>query len=128
MTIEVGTAVEMDRFAFWLRYPPRGRCPMGETTIASYIYTVRRFHQFLGDMEPSHEAWEQFVLRLEASGNSPRSIGRHIYALRAYFAFLGLKLGLGAPGFQKRLPRWLSDDEWTRLLAAAEGPLREKTT
>lgn len=59
---------------------------MGDATVWSYMYSVRRFHQVLDGGEPSQERAEEFVRRMEASGNSPRSIGRHIYALRAYFA------------------------------------------
>ena len=54
---------------------------------------------------------EGFERRMETSGGSPRYIGRHIYALRAYFAFKGLGLGPGAPAFKKRPPCWLTDDE-----------------
>lgn len=95
---------------------------MGDGTIGAYQYTVRRFRTFLGGRPPGQETAEAFVRELE-TGNSPRSIGRHIYALRAYFAFKGLELDLGAPSFQKRLPRWLNDEEWGRLLAVAERPL-----
>ena len=107
---------EPERFAFWLRYPTKGRRPMGDTTIRSYLYSARRFYQCLDGREPSQQGAEEFVRWLEDSGNSPRSIGRHIYALRAFFAFKGLDLDLGAPAFQKRLPRWLTDKEWTQLL------------
>ena len=99
---------------------------MGDSTVESYLYTVRRFHRTLDRRELSQETVEEFVRDLESSGNSPRSIGRHIYALRAYFAFLGLRLDLGAPAFQKRLPRWLNQEAWARLLEVAEGPLRDQ--
>ncbi|MCH7665600.1 MAG: site-specific integrase, partial [Acidobacteria bacterium] len=86
MTSDFGTAEDICKLAFWLRYPPRGRRLTGETTIASYVYTVRRFHRFLAGREPSQEGVERFVHQLEVVGNSPRSIGRHISALRSYFA------------------------------------------
>ncbi len=117
---------ELERFSFWLRYPPRGRRPMSDSTVGAYIYTVRRFHRLLDSGEPGQEAVEEFVWQMEVSGNSPRSIGRHIHALRAYFAYLGSTLDLGAPTFHKRLPRWLSDEEWTTLLGVAERPLWDK--
>ena len=124
MVIAVNLQEELERFAFWLRYPSRSRRPMGDSTVGSYLYSARRFQKFLAGREPNQETVKDFV-RLEDSGNSPRSIGRHIYALRAYFAFIGLDLDLdlGAPAFHKRLPSWLNDEEWTRLLAAAERPL-----
>ena len=81
-----------------------GRRPMSDSTVGSYLYSVRRFHKFLEGREPRLETAQDFVRRLEDSGNSPRSIGRHIYALRAYFAIQGKELDLGAAAFQKRLP------------------------
>lgn len=99
---------------------------MGEATVRSYLYSARRMHRLLDGGEPSQETAEELVRRMEASGNSSRSIGRHIYALRAYFAYKGLELNLGAPAFQKRLPRWLTDEEWSRLLETAERPLWDK--
>ncbi len=128
MAIAGGQQEELERSAFWLRYPSWGLRPIGDATVRSYLYFFRRFHQFLEGREPSQEAAAEFVRRMEASGNSPRSIGRHIYALRSYFAFKGVDLDLGAPAFQKRLPRWLSDDEWARLLQAAERPFRTSCT
>ena len=124
--VEHATGDEMKRFAFWLRYPPRGRRPMGDSTVMGYIYTVRRFHLYLNGREVSQKTMEEFLRELETSGNSPRSVGRHIYAVRVYFAFLGLRLELGAPAFQKWLPRWLTDKEWTQLLQTAERPLWEQ--
>ena len=124
--VEHATGDEMKRFAFWLRYPPRGRRPMGDSTVIGYIYTVQRFHLYLNGREVSQKTMEEFLRELETSGNSPRSVGRHIYAVRVYFAFLGLRLELGAPAFQKWLPRWLTDKEWTQLLQTAERPLWEQ--
>ena len=105
----------------------QGPASHGRLHRAELPVTVRRFHRFLDGQEASQQMVEALVRKLEKLGNSPRSIGRHIYALRAYFAFVGLELDLGVPAFQKWLPHWLNDEEWTRLLAAAERPLREKT-
>ena len=99
---------------------------MGDVTVQSYLYTIKRFHRSLEAQDPSQKTVEEFVRKLEMSGNSPRSIGRHIYALRAYFGFMGLELDLGAPAFHKRLPRWLNEEEWTGLLATAERPSSNK--
>lgn len=121
-----GPGDELERFSFWLRYPPRGRRPKGDSTVRAYLYTVRRFRVLLQGDQPDQTAAEGFVRQLEARGNSPRSIGRHIHALRAYFAFKGLPLDLGAPAFQKRLPRWLTDEEWAHLLQTAERSLWDK--
>jgi integrase/recombinase XerC len=124
----------LERFSFWLRYPSKGRKPMGEGTVRTYLYTVRRFHRFRqvnlsGERKEraiDQGTAEEFVRQLEADGNSSRSIGRHIYALRAYFAFKGVPLDLGAPAFLKRLPRWLNEEEWASVLETAERPLRDK--
>lgn len=118
-------ADDLERYAFWLRYPSRGRRPLGDVTVRCYLYTIGRFHRFLDGREINQESAEAFVRELEVSGNSPRSIGRHIYALRSYFAFRGLEMEMGAPAFQKRLPRWLTRGEWAGLLAVAEGPLAD---
>jgi site-specific recombinase XerD len=121
-----GLGEELERFSFWLRYPPRGKRPKGQATVRAYLYTVRRFRDPLGETEPSQQAAEEFVRELEKAGNSPRSIGRHIHALQAYFAFRGLSLDLSPPAFHKHLPRWLTDEEWAKLLATAERPLWDK--
>jgi site-specific recombinase XerD len=124
---ENGLDEEPERFSFWLRYPPRGKRPKGDATVRAYLYTVRRFHRLLDGGEPSQQAAEEFVRELERAGNSPRSIGRHIHALQAYFAFKGLSLDLSPPAFNKRLPRWLTDEEWAQLLQTAERPLWDKS-
>ena len=112
----------LEAFSFYLRYPPRGRRAKGESTILAYVYTVWRYLGFLRGRAPALENAVEFVQSLEAD-NGPRSVGRHIYALRAYFHHLGLDLDLGAPSFPKRLPRWLSDQEWARVLETVEAPL-----
>ena len=120
-------ADELERFSFFLRYPSETskkgkRRPKGDTTIGAYVWTVQRLHRFLDGREVTQQAAVDFVRYLEGS-NSLSSIGRHIYALQAYFNFLGQELELGAPSFTRRLPRWLNDQEWGRLLAYAEQPL-----
>lgn len=116
------TTTEFEDFAFSLRYPSKGRAK-GDNTIRAYLYTADRFLANLNGHKLDLQAARDFVRMLEESGNAPRSIGRHIYALRAYFTFKGLKLELGAPAYQKRLPRWLDDAEWLKLLQATERPL-----
>jgi site-specific recombinase XerD len=113
---------EFEDFAFSLRYPAKGRAK-GDNTIRAYLYTVDRFLTTLNGGSLDLDAARGFVRLLEESGNAPRSIGRHIYALRAYFEFKGLELGLGAPAYEKRVPRWLNDAEWLKLLQATERPL-----
>lgn len=42
------------------------------------------------------------------------------HAIWGYFSFRGLALDLGASAFQKQLRRWLTHEEWARLLKTAE--------
>jgi len=121
---------DLDHFRNWLRYPPKGTRgkrvrAKSDSTVDAYLYTVRMFHARVNSSALSREAVEDFVIQLEAAGNSPSSIGRHIYALRAYFEFRGVTLDMGAPSAPKRLPRWLTEEEWEQLLQYAEKPLRE---
>jgi len=123
LTTTVELNAELERFRNWLRYPPRDKRAKSELTIQAYVYSVQQFHARVdgADKDP-REAVEEFVRHLSES-NAPRSIGRHIYALRAYFEFKGLKLDMGAPSSPRRLPRWLNKEEWTQLLKHAEAPL-----
>lgn len=120
------TKPDLEAFAFFLRYPPeqRGRRrPKGESTIQAYIYTVERYLSFLAGRLPGQENAREFVQSLEAD-NGPRSVGRHIYALRSYFQHLGQgELELGAPSYSQKQPRWLNDQEWARVLETVEMPL-----
>lgn len=112
----------LEDFRFWLTYPPRGRQAKSESTIQAYLYTVGRFLEFLGGREPDVSNVREFVEHL-AENNSSRSVGRHIYALRDYFAHLGQDLDLSPPSYPKRLPRWLNADEWGKVLSTVEAPL-----
>jgi site-specific recombinase XerD len=119
---------EMEKFAFYLRYPPdvgkERRRPASDRTVALYLYLTRRFLGSLGDEPPTQDAVVSFVRGLERAKSSPRTIALNVYALRAYFAFSGLgDLEVGAPAIPKRLPRWLDDAEWAKLLAEAVRPL-----
>jgi integrase/recombinase XerD len=121
----------LERFARWLRYPPevrgrRRRRAMSEGSITVYSDSLRRYLEFLEGQEPSAEnAWD-WVQQLEAGGLSPRTVGRHIYALRAFFVFLGRDLDLGPPAYARHIPRWLTSQEWLMLVTRAEAPLHQK--
>ena len=43
---------------------------MGDSTVGSYMYSTRRFHQFLEDRETTQETAQELVPRLEDSGNA----------------------------------------------------------
>ena len=112
----------LEDFRFWLRYPPEGRRGMADTTLVAWCYSVQRLLRFLGDEELSEDGVRRWIHDLE-KGNSPRSIGRHLDAIRAYFQFKGLTLNIGSPFFVRKLPRWLSQTEWARLLDVTIRPL-----
>ena len=117
---------DLESFAFFLRYPPvtgRRRRPKGDATIRTYLWTAGKFVAFLDGREPTTEAATDFVLSMEDADLAPRSIALHVYALRAYFTYLGKDLGIGAPAFVKKIPARLNDDQWATLLAHAEQPL-----
>ncbi|KKL18454.1 hypothetical protein LCGC14_2475380, partial [marine sediment metagenome] len=121
---------EMDKFAFFLRYPPevanQKRRPKGDSTVSTYVYIARRFLAFLDGSTPDQEGARRFVIHLEEIGNTPRTRAQHIYGLRSYFEFKGEVLGIGAPTFSKPLPWRPTDEEWLKLLEVADSPLWDK--
>ena len=121
-------APDLDGFAFYLRHPPSQgkdrRRPAGDSTVRSYTYAVGRFLTFLKGEDPTQEAVVEFITRMEKAKTSPTTVALNVYALRSYFAHLGLgELEVGAPAIPKRLPRFLTDSEWAKLLAEAVRPL-----
>ncbi len=127
MTTTDHLAEEMEKFAFFLRYPPEPekgrRRPKGDSTVRTYLYIAQRYQAFLEGKPANEESARNFILHLEKIGNTPRTRAQHIYGLRAYFEFKGMELGIGAPSFSKPLPWRPTDAEWLRLLEVAEKPL-----
>lgn len=121
------TEQEMEAFEFALRYPGKGRRAKGDSTVKVYRQTVGKFLQFLAGEAPAREAAAEFVEMLEES-NSPRSLARHIYALRAYFQWKGIELDMGAPVYRRPLPSLPSIVQWTALLQTAQKPLQTEKT
>lgn len=128
MTLTTATAPDLDSFAFYLQHPPsqgkERRRPAGESTVRSYTYAVGRFLTFLKGEDPTQDTVVAFIRAMEKAKTSPMTVSLNVYALRAYFAHLGLgELEVGAPAIPKRLPRFLNDGEWAKLLAEAVRPL-----
>jgi len=118
---------DLARFTQWMRFPPDvdmlGRTvrAKGEGTIKQYLYTAGRYAEFLAGRDMSTETTREWIDGL--TGNSARSKAHHIEALKALFFAHDMRLGLGKPKFTESLPRVLSEDELTRLIADA----RERT-
>ncbi|MBA7659455.1 Tyrosine recombinase XerC [subsurface metagenome] len=81
------------------------------------------FNDSLHGREPSPELAREFIGELEARGNSPSSVNRHIWALKSYFRFHksqdipGAKeLKIRGLKTKKHYPRYLRDKEWDMLL------------
>ncbi|KKK53846.1 hypothetical protein LCGC14_3090680, partial [marine sediment metagenome] len=123
MAIEIEKE-QMEGFSDWLQHPPNGQRPKGAVTITTYLYVSSRFQKFLEGAELNEEAARGFLRHLEEIGNSPRTRAQAFYALQSYFAFRGVDFGMGPPDLtEEPPPRWLTDEEWSRLLEEAEKPL-----
>lgn len=115
--------IDLSDFIFWLRYPPEGR-GKAAATITAWSYTVKRFLAFLNGDPVAEAGVRRWIESLEDTGNGGHSIGRHLDALRAYFRFLGAeKLNVGNPAFVRKMPRWLTLEEWAKLVEVAIRPL-----
>lgn len=105
-------------------------------TISNYRRDLSRLQSLAGPGSPAELQVHQirrFVAQLHAQGLSGRSLGRMLSAWRGFFAWLGQRNvvaanpceGVRPPKSPRRLPKALSVDEATALLApdAADGPL-----
>lgn len=119
---------ELTAFDDYLRYGTDEERSKGESSRRVYGWTVERFRRFLHGRDPSPDLAREFVVNLEAT-NSPRSINRHIWALKSYFRF---RKSQGMPGqefrlrgltTEKKIPRFLRDEEWITLLGTATKPI-----
>ena len=102
-------------------------------TIRAYGRVVADFHDFIraeSVAEVEHTVVRQWIAYLCSRGCSPQTISREVYALRSFFEFLG-RAGLVELSplrlirnrrLPKRLPRFLTEKEMDRLLAAADDP------
>ncbi len=106
-----------------------------DKTVEAY---QRDLHQFASTLPPALELTaitpdhiSEFVRRLTAEGQKPSSIARKISAFRQFFKFCCLERGLRenpaeslkAPSQIKRLPKFLTNEQTSALLQAAEAGL-----
>ncbi len=102
-------------------------------TRRAYKRVVSDFCQFVRSenvAEVEHTVVRQYIAYLSGRGCNPQTISREVYALRSFFDFLGraglvdlspLRL-IRNRRLPKRLPRWLTEKEMERFLAAADKP------
>ncbi|MFQ5896628.1 MAG: site-specific tyrosine recombinase XerD [Candidatus Methylomirabilia bacterium] len=102
-------------------------------TLSAYGRDLRRFQRFLrerswGLHEVGVEGLSQYLLALRRQGLGPRSVARHLSALRGFYRFL-LREGrllsdptdlLEAPRPPSRLPRTLLPQEVARLIESPD--------
>lgn len=113
-----GNQNEIDLFDDYLRYGTDDEAPKGERTRKAYCYTAERLLEYAGDRQLSPELAREFVKDMEANGNSPTSINRHVWALKSFFRYKGLDLRMRGLKTHQYRPRFLRDKEWNTLLKA----------
>jgi integrase/recombinase XerD len=107
---------------------------LAEHTLNAYAADLRRYLgtlESLGVGEPGTITSEHILdhlTLLRDGGLSPRSVARHLSAIRRFHRFLleeqfaptDASAGFETPRLERRLPHWLSEDEVSRLLAAPD--------
>lgn len=86
-------------------------------TISLYKQRLSSFLNFLGDQDPSAELAQLFLAQLRTRGYARATIRGYYVAIKLYLAWLGITLQVKFKR-EKRLPRYHSRDEITRILAA----------
>ena len=125
-------AEELVAFDDYMRYGTDEERSKGSTTRRAYCWTVELFFRFLDGRKPTPELAKEFIKDLEARGNSPSSINRHVWGLKSYFRFRKAQGIPGAREFkirglqtQQYRPRFLRDGEWDTLLTTATNPIND---
>ncbi len=121
---------EIDRFLAWLSVE-QGR---SERTVEAYRRDLVLFSNFLTTLNATVETVtpmqiDQFVSVLRTQGRAPKSIARHLAAVRMLYRFLAAEgvrhdnptLLLEGVRVPKGLPKALSIEEVTRLLESVSG-------
>ncbi len=111
------------KFDDYLRYGTDEERPKGDRSRAVYLYTAKLFLGSLNGRVATPDLGKQFVKDLEARGNSPSTINRHIWALKSFFRFKRKKFNIRGLTVQEKLPRVLSSEERDHLLTVANAPL-----
>ena len=92
-------------------------------TKRAYTSTLRAFLRFLRGREPTPELARRFIKAKARQGLKASSIARHAYALSTFFKWLGQPVRFDLPTIRRPAPRWLDDEEISRLFAACENSL-----
>lgn len=127
LTALIDITKELTAFDDYLRFgTDEEERPKAKSSRHAYRYTAKQLLQFCKGQPPTPELAKEWIKNLEES-NSPRSINRHIWALKAFFRFKGgERLRLRGLTFEMRHPRVLRDEEWAALLATAQKPFHDK--
>jgi len=101
-----------------------------EHTIRTYVGAVRQMLDWVGKDpgEITREDLERYRVHLAVEKNSSKNtLYISIKAIQAFFRYLGSDVadGLTPPRRPKSIPRYLSEEEVSRLLKAAEGNPRD---
>lgn len=137
VTKQVIADPELVKFDDYLRFGTDEERSKDTNTRSAYVYTIQLFKHFLDGKKPNTDQAKAFIKYMEEKGNVASSINRHIWALKSYFRFLTSMLpsdvseveklsqhlrirGLKTP---ERLPRFLKDKEWEKLLGVASAPI-----
>ncbi|KKM62485.1 hypothetical protein LCGC14_1521260 [marine sediment metagenome] len=126
--IPIDTADELEKFDYYLRMgTDEEERPKVTSSRQAYCWTITLFLRFCDNGVASIDLAKDWLKSLEAKGNGPSTINRHIWALKSYFRFKGgdtFKLrGLKT---ESRKPGFLRDEEWDQLLTEANRPLLDK--
>lgn len=128
---------ELTKFDDYLRFGTDEERSKDTNTRSAYLWTVQLFKAFLEGKEPTTDLAKGFIKHLEEKGNGASSINRHIWALKSYFRFKANLLPEGTTEAERishylrlrglktpeRLPRFLKDREWEKLLGVATAPI-----
>jgi len=90
---------------------------LSSTSIAKYKQQVKTFYAWLGQREPSAELAKQFLAELKILNYSNTTIRSYYAAIKPFLKWLNIELKLRLKK-EKRLPRYHTKDELTRLIQA----------
>mgnify|MGYP001565041511 CR=1 FL=1 len=98
---------------------------VSEKTILAYRETIEKFLAYNKSREIDKTGAEEFLTYISLHGCSARSMNRHLSAIRSFFSYMGLQLGLRSYKFPKNLPVYLTEEEAKRMVSVARNPLED---
>lgn len=124
---KLNTEDALTKYDDYLRYGTDEEAPKSDRSRRDYLWTAKLFLNFLDGRSLTPELGKAFIRELEAKGNSPSSINRHIWALKSFYRFRRKKLNIRGFKAQSKLPRVLSPDERDHLLSVAHSRVVDDT-